>query len=62
MQGAGVWGGGGGEVGEFVADFGNVGGGEGEVVEEHCEGCGGGVGAGDDDAEGVAVEPAAVGF
>ena len=28
---------------------------QGEVVEERGEGCGGGVGAGDDDAEGVAV-------
>lgn len=32
------------------------------MVEEGDEGAGGGVGAGDDDPEGVAVEPAAVGF
>lgn len=30
------------------------------MVEEHDERCGCGVGAGDDDAEGVAVEPTAV--
>ena len=35
---------------------------QGEVVEEHGEGRGGGVGAGDDDAEGVAVQPGAIGF
>ena len=47
---------------EFGANFGDVGRVEGEVVEEHNEGRGGGVGAGDDDAKGIAVEPAAVGF
>ncbi len=47
---------------DFGADLGDVGGVEGEVVEEQDERGGGGVGAGDDDGEGVAVEPAAVGF
>lgn len=60
LEGAGVRGRG--EGVKFGADFGGVGGVEGEVVEEHDEGGGGGVRAGDDDAKGVAVEPAAVGL
>ena len=60
LEGSGV--GGGAVGGELGADFGDLGGVEGEVVEEEDERGGGGVGAGDDDAEGVAVEPAAVGF
>ena len=47
---------------QFGADFVNVRWIASEVVEEHGEGGGGGVGARDDDAKGVAVEPGAVGF
>ncbi len=39
-----------------------MGGIKGKVVEEHDEGGGGGVGAGNDDAEGITIEPGAVGF
>lgn len=47
---------------ELGTNFGDLRRVEGEVVEEHDERGGCGVGAGDDDPEGVAVEPTAVGL
>ena len=58
LEGSGVWFGA--QLVEFGSDFGDVRRVEGEVVEEHDERCGCGVGAGDHDSKRVAVQPTAV--